>query len=167
MTLPKDAKARKATPIATGFLDYFPDAIADIAACSRAGNDQHHPDEPLHWDRAKSTDEPDAMMRHFMERGTRDTDGIRHSTKMAWRALALLQKEIEAEAQLVITTHLLCPRCTAPCSDYTSCGHVDCPMPEIQKPRSVANRYASAADNADGWTVSPEGFLVRDGRKPA
>jgi hypothetical protein len=32
-----------------------------------------------------------------MRRGTMDSDGLRHTAKMAWRALALLQKEIEAE----------------------------------------------------------------------
>ena len=97
MTLPTDAKARKAIPIATGFIDYFPDAIAAVAELSRIGNDQHNPGKPLHWDRAKSADEADTLMRHFMERGTLDTDGVRHSAKVAWRALALLQKEIEAD----------------------------------------------------------------------
>lgn len=95
MRLPTDPKERKDVPIATGFIDYFPDAIADVAVLSRIGNDQHHAGKPLHWDRAKSTDESDALMRHFLERGTLDTDGVRHSTKVAWRALALLQKEIE------------------------------------------------------------------------
>ena len=95
MALPSDAAKRKATPIATGVLDYFPDAIAAVAEASLAGNKQHMPGEPLHWDRAKSTDESDALIRHFMERGTVDSDGIRHSAKVAWRALALLQKEIE------------------------------------------------------------------------
>jgi hypothetical protein len=32
-----------------------------------------------------------------MERGKIDTDGQRHSAKLAWRALALLQLELEAE----------------------------------------------------------------------
>jgi hypothetical protein len=95
--LPTDAKARKAIPIATGFVDYFPDAIAAVAELSRIGNDQHNPGKPLHWDRSKSTDEADTLMRHFVERGTNDTDGVRHSTKVAWRAFALLQKEIEGE----------------------------------------------------------------------
>lgn len=95
--LPTDAAQRKAVPIATGVLDYFPDALAAIAECSKRGNDQHNPGKPLHWDRSKSTDESDALIRHFLERGTVDTDGIRHSAKVAWRALALLQKEIEAE----------------------------------------------------------------------
>ena len=95
--LPADAKTRKQTPIASGVVDYFPDALAAVAHCSWVGNEQHNPGQPLHWDRAKSTDEADALMRHFLERGTVDGDGVRHSAKVAWRALALLQKEIEAE----------------------------------------------------------------------
>lgn len=96
MTLPTDPAARKAVPLATGVLDYFPDALAAVAECSKAGNDQHNPGTPLHWDRSKSGDEADALLRHLMDRGTIDTDGIRHSAKVAWRALALLQKELEA-----------------------------------------------------------------------
>lgn len=96
MSLPKDAKDRKDVPITTGVLDYFPDAIAEVARCSKIGNDQHNPGEPLHWAREKSTDQADCIVRHLMERGTVDTDGIRHSAKTAWRALALLQLEIEA-----------------------------------------------------------------------
>jgi len=97
VSLPIDAKARKAVPLATGCIDYFPDALADVANLSRVGNEQHNPGKPLHWDRSKSGDESDALMRHFIDRGTVDTDGVRHSAKVAWRALALLQKEIEAE----------------------------------------------------------------------
>lgn len=88
---------RKRTPIYSGVLKYFPDAIAEIAQCSLIGNEQHNPGEPMHWDRSKSPDELDAMVRHAIEAGTVDDDGIRHSTKAAWRALAALQKEIEAE----------------------------------------------------------------------
>lgn len=94
-TLPTDAQARKAVPIFSGVLMYFPDAVAAVAECSQKGNDQHHPGKPLHWDRNKSTDELDALTRHLVEAGTIDTDGIRHSAKVAWRALANLQKEIE------------------------------------------------------------------------
>ena len=96
MSLPTDASARKNVPLATGCIDYFPDALAAVAECSKAGNEQHNPGQPLHWDKSKSTDEADALMRHFTERGTFDTDGIRHSAKVAWRALALLQREIDA-----------------------------------------------------------------------
>lgn len=99
MSLPTDASARKAVPVATGVLDYFPLALCAVAECSRAGNEQHSPGQPLHWDRSKSGDESDALIRHFLERGTVDTDGIRHSAKVAWRALALLQKEIEKETK--------------------------------------------------------------------
>ena len=95
--LPKDAVARKALPICTGVLDYFPDALAAVAHCSKVGNDQHNPGQPLHWAKEKSTDEADALVRHLLERGTWDTDGVRHSAKLAWRALALLQREIDAE----------------------------------------------------------------------
>jgi hypothetical protein len=79
---------------------YFPDAHAAVAQVSRAGNDQHHPDKPLHWDRSKSTDEYDALARHLLDRAAGDefdTDGHRHMAKVAWRALAALQKEIEEE----------------------------------------------------------------------
>lgn len=86
---------RKGIPIATGVIDYFPDAIAAVAQCSKVGNDQHNAGQPLHWAREKSGDESDALMRHFMERGTMDIDGVLHSTKVAWRALAMLQKELE------------------------------------------------------------------------
>jgi len=90
--------ARKAMPIASGVLDYFPDALLVVAEVSRIGNEQHHPGEPLHWDKSKSTDEADALLRHLIDRGTLDTDGVRHSAKVAWRALALLQRELDKEA---------------------------------------------------------------------
>ena len=94
---PSDPDERKKYPVGTGVLDYFGHALAEVARVSWEGNQQHHQDKPLHWDRSKSTDEADALIRHFLERGTLDTDGMRHSAKMAWRSLALLQKELEAE----------------------------------------------------------------------
>jgi hypothetical protein len=103
--LPTDAGERKSTPICTGVLDYFPDALAEIARVSKAGNDQHNPGQPLHWAKEKSTDEPDALVRHLLDRGKRDSDGQRHSAKVAWRALALLQREIEAERAAPRPTH--------------------------------------------------------------
>lgn len=95
-TLPTGGEDRKTYPVAGGVLDYFPDAIVAVAHVSYVGNEQHNPGQPLHWAREKSTDEADTMMRHFLQRGEVDVDGVRHSAKMAWRALALLQKEIEA-----------------------------------------------------------------------
>lgn len=96
-TLPTDPTARKNTPMVRGLLDYFPAALAEVAAVSKAGNDQHNPGQPLHHARGKSTDHADCIVRHLMDRGTKDTDGQRHSAKVAWRALALLQEELEAE----------------------------------------------------------------------
>ena len=105
--LPTGSKERKAIPIYTGFLAYFPDAIAAVAECSRIGNEQHNPNTPMHWDRSKSGDERDALTRHLLESGTMDTDGIRHSTKVAWRALANLQKELEqGRQQIPVQTEL-------------------------------------------------------------
>jgi hypothetical protein len=49
----------------------------------------------MHWDRNKSTDQADCILRHMVDRGKVDADGLRHSAKVAWRALALLQVEIE------------------------------------------------------------------------
>lgn len=95
--LPTDPKTRKSIPIATGFIDYFPDAIAAVAECSNISNEQHNPGTKVHWDRTKSKDHDDALMRHFLERGSKDGDGVRHRTKIAWRALAALQVEIETE----------------------------------------------------------------------
>ena len=98
LALPSDAGERKAAPICSGVLDYFPAALVEVARLSKAGNDQHNPGQPLHWARGKSSDHADCIVRHLMQRGTRDTDGILHSAKVAWRALALLQEELEAEA---------------------------------------------------------------------
>lgn len=95
--LPTDADVRKAMPLTTGVLDYFPLALAEVARISKAGNDQHNPGQPLHWDKTKSLDHADCIGRHLIDRGTRDTDGQRHSGKLAWRALALLQTELEQE----------------------------------------------------------------------
>ena len=93
--LPTDPAARKAMPVFSGVLNYFPKAIAAISVCSKAGNDQHNPGKPLHWDRSKSGDELDALSRHLLEVGLYDTDGILNDVKLAWRALAHLEKLLE------------------------------------------------------------------------
>lgn len=40
--------------------------------------------------------ESDELVRHLMQAGTMDDDGVPHTAKAAWRALELLQREIEA-----------------------------------------------------------------------
>lgn len=96
--LPNEKGERKSLPMCTGVLDYFPLALAAIAAISKAGNDQHNPGQPLHWARGKSPDHADCIVRHLVNRGTLDSDGHSHTRKVAWRALALLQEEEEALA---------------------------------------------------------------------
>jgi len=81
-----DPKERKGIPIYSGVIAYFPRALAAVAKLSKAGNDQHNPGKPLHWDRSKSGDELDALMRHVVDG---DWDAV------AWRALAHLEKELE------------------------------------------------------------------------
>ena len=97
-SLPDDASERNRIPMADGLLYYFPSALAEVAKVSRLGNDQHHgANAPLHWDRAKSTDHANKIIRHLVDAGKKDGKGVRHSAYMAWRALALLQEELERE----------------------------------------------------------------------
>ena len=94
-----EAQKRKATPVFSGVLKYFPDALKEVAKCSKAGNDQHNPNQPLFWDRTKSKDELDALTRHLIDHSVNpvDTDGVLHLAKVAWRSLASLQKYLEGE----------------------------------------------------------------------
>lgn len=97
-SLPTDSKARKEIPLATGLLDYFPAALAYVARVSKAGNDKHNPGQPMHHARGKSGDHADCIIRHLADRGTVDPeDNLRHMGKVAWRALAELQEELERE----------------------------------------------------------------------
>jgi hypothetical protein len=86
---------RKDFPVYSGVLKYFPDALMAVSNVSMVGNEQHNKGKPLFWDRSKSGDELDALTRHLLQAGEIDTDGVRHSAKVAWRALANLQKELE------------------------------------------------------------------------
>lgn len=92
-----DKQARKETPMARGFIDYFPLAIAAAARVSFVGSKQHNHGEEMRWDRTKSLDHADCLIRHFTERGTLDTDGQSHSAKVLWRAAAICQLEEEAK----------------------------------------------------------------------
>ncbi len=92
------AQIRKSTPIYSGVLAYFPDALAEVCKASMAGNKQHLDGQPLHWDRSKSKDQLDALTRHLIDcaKGIEfDDDGVRHLAKVCWRGLAQLQLLIE------------------------------------------------------------------------
>ncbi len=100
-----DSATRKLMPVATGVLQYFPDALLCVSWISRAGNDKHNPGQPLHWAKEKSTDEPDCEVRHMLDhfRGVAPDPGLEplgelgHLASKAWRALAHLQRACDAE----------------------------------------------------------------------
>lgn len=91
-------EGRKDLPVATGVLEFFPTALAEVAKVSVAGAKQRQSDTLVPPEGTVSTGEhADCLVRHLLDRGTVDNDGVRHSAKVAWRALALLQREIEDE----------------------------------------------------------------------
>lgn len=94
MALPKDAQARKDIPIYLGFVTYFPDAMAAVAELSKIANEQHSPGQPVHWAKGKSQDELDALLRHLIDAQSedRDEEGVLHMVKVAWRAMANVQR---------------------------------------------------------------------------
>lgn len=107
--LPTDSAGRKKMPLVSGFLDYFPDACAAVSEISYYGNEKHNPGEALHHSRGKSMDHADCIARHLTERGTFYTEIInglpvhlRHTASLAWRAMALLQEELERENDLTL-----------------------------------------------------------------
>ena len=101
-TFSDDNAKRKSVPIFDGAVMYFPDALAEVAVVSRIGNEQHNPGQPLHWARDKSTDQFNTALRHLIEHkkdGRYDSAGMRRLAQAAWRVLAALQLDIEAEAR--------------------------------------------------------------------
>ena len=91
----KKHQERKEMPVYTGVVKYFPNAIKYVSKVSLAGNKQHHPTKPLHWDKRKSTDHLDALTRHLIDADKIDDDGLLHLGKVAWRALAALEDYLE------------------------------------------------------------------------
>ena len=96
-TINQTNEKRKETPVFSGVLKYFPDALKEVAKCSFIGQHQHNKDKPLAWDRSKSGNEYDSLTRHLIDSSKEDfdTDGTLHKAKIAWRALAGLQKHLE------------------------------------------------------------------------
>lgn len=104
-----DSAARKRMPIASGLLDYCPDACAAVAEVSWMGNEKHNPGEEMHHARGKSSDHADCIARHLIERGGFElitikgvTYKVRHSAALAWRAMIHLQEELEGELDLTL-----------------------------------------------------------------
>ena len=93
---------RKAMPIASGVLAYFPDALAAVSRVSKKGNDKHNPGEPLHWSRGKSKDHDDCVVRHLLTPNAIDPDsGEVELAHAAWRLLAQLQLVEEKRLTLI------------------------------------------------------------------
>ena len=88
---------RKGMPVYSGVLTYFPDALKEVAKCSLAGQKQHNQGDKLYWDKNKSFDNEDALVRHLIDHSKNpiDEDGILHLAKVSWRALASLQIYLE------------------------------------------------------------------------
>lgn len=94
-SLPDDATARLEYPMADGLLDYFPNALAEVSRLSYLATQQHHPDKPMHWDRSKSTDHRNKILRHLIDTDGVDDKGIDHWAMVCWRALAGYQEYLE------------------------------------------------------------------------
>lgn len=100
VTLPEDQNERDQMCLFDGFMAYFPNAMAEVAKLSYAATQQHHPDQPMHWDRSKSLDHLNKIGRHMIDAGKLDDKGQRHSAALAWRAMAHLQEELERDLGL-------------------------------------------------------------------
>jgi hypothetical protein len=99
-SLPDDAEKRLEYPMADGLLDYFPNALAEVARLSHVATQQHHPDEGMHWDRSKSTDHRNKIMRHLIDTDGVDDKGMDHWAMVCWRALAGYQEYLERKHSL-------------------------------------------------------------------
>lgn len=97
----QESEERKGMPVFSGVVKYFPDAIREVSKASMVGNEKHCKGQPLHWNKEVSKDDYDALLRHLMDHQENpvDTDGLLHLAKVAWRALAGLQRYLEDEGQ--------------------------------------------------------------------
>jgi hypothetical protein len=74
---------------------YWPNALKALAGLNRQGNIQHYGNaDRIRWKWKVSPNHIGKLLNHLMDAGTIDSDGIRHSTKVAWRALANLENEL-------------------------------------------------------------------------
>lgn len=172
MNLPTDSAVRKNRPMAAGLLDYFPAALAEVAYVSYVGNEKHNPGEPLHHARGKSMDHADCIVRHLADRGAIDTvqlpDGrlfrVRHTAYVAWRALALLQEELEADGAPLARGAKLPP--SGPVDERSNGWtpwHGESARPPVDEDVAVAVRFhcgtESEKHNAGSWSWRWEGKL--------
>jgi hypothetical protein len=129
----------------SGLMAYFPSALAAVSHLSWRGNEQHHPGTPLHWDKSKSADELDALMRHLV-----DEEWVH----VAWRALANLQRKLDAGWQPWAEEHRVSS--DEQIRDLVSGGlHV--------MPHGGANKFKSGHNASDAALTSHNGVGEGDG----
>lgn len=89
VVLPDDSAKRKEFPIYRGLFQLFPNALAEVSHHTYLNCRKHLgedlPEGTCAWDKSKSQDELDAMLRHIMEE-----DWV----AVAWRALGHLEREL-------------------------------------------------------------------------
>jgi hypothetical protein len=98
-----DSATRKGMPVATGFVEYFPDAMLIASMVSLVGAIKHCGGK-LGWDKSKSGDEPDAELRHMIDRfrgdpadpGLEALAHLGHYASKLWRAAADAQRACDA-----------------------------------------------------------------------
>lgn len=87
--LPEDSSKRKEYPLYRGLFQLFPHALAAISHHTYINCRKHlgsdTPEGTIGWDKSKSPDELDAMLRHMLEEDWVST---------AWRALGNLEREL-------------------------------------------------------------------------
>lgn len=96
--LPTDSAKRKEFPMFNGLLAYFPAALAQVSNHSYLGNEKHNKGLPLQHARGISGDHEDCVVRHLVdakEHAPGSAERIDELRGVAWRALALLQEELE------------------------------------------------------------------------
>lgn len=146
----RSAEERKSVPLYRGFMLYFPDAMCAVAELSYKASKQHGHAE-MHWEKNKSSDHVDCMLRHLLQAEEMDTDGVLHATKVAWRAMANLQVTLDriknADKEVIyyddelgcLSRTILCVRC-----------HTEV--------------FVTASRNAEGLHVICEQCLAKDNR---
>lgn len=113
--LPTDSEERKKIPLFSGPMSYFPRTMAAVAQACRAGNEKHLPGEPLRWEREKSPDHTDCILRHLVDAHEETATspcgaklgiavdpetGIPEAAFVAWRALAHAELVLEHLASI-------------------------------------------------------------------
>jgi hypothetical protein len=95
-----ESEYRKQHPVYTCVIEYFPDVLMALAHHGWKANEKHNPGTTPHWDKSKSTDEKDSLVRHLIDVAKGeiiDEDGLDAEVAIVWRACANLQRRFDKE----------------------------------------------------------------------